>query len=111
MSELNPSNVPPVRNIEWAHAGKIGCSFRQRQKLEELLSWEGIKAPDLFGDGFISISYLSRWAAHWAIEMLESRIEAKAIQEAREEFLEAEEQELKRNMGLILRQIMAEHHA
>jgi hypothetical protein len=43
--------------------------------------------------------------------MLESRIEAKAIQEAREEFLEAEEQELKRNMGIILRQIMAEHHA
>jgi len=111
MNALNPANVPPVRNVEWIHTPKIGCSFRQRQKLEELLSWEGIKAPDLFGSGFVSISHLSRWAAHWAIEVLESRIEAKAIQEAREEFFEAEEAELKRNMGIILRQIIAERHA
>ncbi len=104
MSALNPVNVPEVRTVEWVMGAKSPCSRLQESRLSELLSWAGIEPADFFGSGFVSISDLSSWAAHWAIDVLEAHEEAKTIEEAREAWLDEKERRLKAAMGVILRE-------
>lgn len=74
-----------------------------------LLEVEGMKAADLYGDGFSSISELSKWAAHWGISLLESRGQARAIEESRREVEDRIEQQMKAYIGAFFRSKMNGH--
>ena len=95
MNALNPGNVPQTGDPRWIIASKEPCSPSQQRALLEQLRLEEIKPADLFGDGFSSISEVSRWAAHWAIDLLESRFQARAVERQRIAYELNKEQELK----------------
>lgn len=95
MNALNPANVPETGDPRWIIASKEKCSSSQRIALVEMLQLEGIHPPDLFGDGYSSIPELSRWAAHWAIDLLESNRLARAVEQQRLEYEERKEEQLK----------------
>lgn len=103
MSALNPANVPEVTDRRWMYASNAKCSPAQRERLSEYLQWEGIKEADLFGDGFTSIPELSRWAVHWAIDLLESRMAAREFEAYRANYEELQEQRLKASIAAYYR--------
>jgi hypothetical protein len=72
------------------------CSPAQQTYLLSLMRETGIKAGDLYGDGFTTVEALSSWAASWGIEQL---LDARAAQEA-------DDEDLKRMMGAIMRERM-----
>jgi hypothetical protein len=85
----NPENVPAPLEARWQIATMEPCTFKQIDRLTILLEDEGIRPADLFGNGFTRISEVSKWAAHWAIDVLESRWKVRAtdelMREARED--------------------------
>lgn len=83
MNALNPANVPKTMQPYWIIGSMEKCSARQEYSLKEELGWEGIDPADLFGEGFTSISELSRWAAHWALELLDAGRIARGIEQQR----------------------------
>ena len=93
---MNPVNVPPIKDVRWTLADREKSSPRQQELLSILLESEGIRAQDLFGGGFSSISELSKWAAHWGISFLEDAISARVYEEARLEIEQRRDQEIKR---------------
>lgn len=95
MNALNPANVPETGDPRWIIASKEKCSSSQRRALLDQLRLEGMKPADLFGDGFSSISEVSRWAAHWAIDLLNSRFQARVVERQRLDYEERKEQALK----------------
>lgn len=95
MSALNPANVPEPDDRRWMYAHQAECSSAQLARLQEYLQWEGIRAPDLFGAGYSSMPELSRWAVHWAIDLLESRMQARELEQRRVNHEEIQEQRLK----------------
>lgn len=99
MSALNPAHVPKTVNPHWIIASKERCSHRQQYALKQELGWEGLEPAELFGHGFSSIPELSRWAAHWALELLDSARIARGIERERREAVEAQEQAMKSWIG------------
>ena len=95
MNALNPANVPETGDPRWIIASKQPCSASQQRTLLEQLRLEGMKPEDLFGAGFSSISEVSRWAAHWAIDLLDSRFQARAVERQRVAYEVNKEQALK----------------
>jgi|AACY02.2.fsa_nt_gi hypothetical protein len=95
MNALNPANVPETGDPRWIIASKQPCSPEQQRGLQQQLRLEGMKPADLFGDGFSSISEVSRWAAHWAIDLLNSRLQARAVERQRVDYEERKEHALK----------------
>lgn len=93
---MNPANVPPIKDVRWTLADRQPSSPKQQELLSILLESEGIRARDLFGGGFSTISELSKWAAHWGISFLEDAITARVYEEARMEIEERREQDMKR---------------
>lgn len=106
MSALNPANVPEIVDAQWIIASKQPCSVKQRLNLEQMLQWEGIKPEELFGDGFSSTRELSRWAAHWAISLLEAAMMARSVERQRVEIEERREQSMKSMIANHYRQQM-----
>lgn len=106
MNALNPENVPAVSDPRWIIASKESCSIRQQHKLLETLRLEGINPADLFGAGYSSISELSRWAVHWAIDLLDSRMMAREVERQRLEVEDAKEQRMKAMIANHYRQQM-----
>lgn len=92
---LNPRNVPTPDDRRWIYAAQTEASRAQQTYLADLLEREGLEAADLFGDGFSSSAELSRWAVHWAIDLLESREQARYMEQRRQEFEEQREQQMK----------------
>ncbi|HEY7822412.1 MAG TPA: hypothetical protein VIG24_06250 [Acidimicrobiia bacterium] len=114
MSALNPANVPAVGEPRWIIASKEECSLSQQQRLRELLRWEGLEPGVLFGDGFSSMQELSRWAVHWAIDLLEAAMMARSVERQRVEYESAKEQAMKSMIANHYRQQMRaakRHHA
>ena len=95
MTPLNPAHVPETGDPRWIIASKEKCSSSQRVALLDLLQLEGVQPADLFGDGYSSMPELSRWAAHWAIDLLESKRQARAVEQQRVEFEQRKEEQLK----------------
>lgn len=92
---LNPKNVPKPDDRRWIYATQTEGSASQHRYLADLLQREGIEAADLFGDGFSTAAELSRWAVHWAIDLLESRGHVRYMEQHRVEFEEHREQQMK----------------
>jgi hypothetical protein len=103
MSAANPENVPKVTDMQWSYAPKESSSSNQQYLLQMLLTSEGINPAELYGNGFLSISELSKWAAHWGITLLESRTLARSVNEAREQVEENIEQQMKAYVGNFFR--------
>lgn len=95
ISALNPKHVAKPDERRWIYATQTEGSKRQHDYLQELLKREGIEAADLFGEGFSSLQELSRWAVHWAIDLLESRSSARYMEQYRQELEEDREQQMK----------------
>ena len=91
MSALNPEHVPKTMQPYWIIASHEPCSSRQQHALKEELGWEGLQPAELFGEGFSSIPELSRWAAHWALELLDAARIARGIEQQRRMAVEAYE--------------------
>ena len=97
IDEANPENVPrTVHYRDQSFMPLEPCSAAQQTYLLSLMRETGVKAGDLYGDGFTTVEALSSWAASWGIEQL---LDARAAQEA-------DEQDLKRMMGAIMRERM-----
>ena len=96
MNSLNPANVPACRDAQWVYSVSRPISKAQTHTLQEWLKWEGVKASDLFGEGFSSLQDLSSWAAHWAITLLESRAGARMAEEYRRDLEARRDQQVKR---------------
>lgn len=96
---MNPANVPRTMEPYWIIGSQEPCTFRQQYALKEELGWEGVDPAEFFGDGFSSFSELSKWAAHWALEYLNSARIARGIEQQRRQAVEANEQELKAWIG------------
>lgn len=101
---MNPANVPPVRLFKDVGRDRSPATADQVFRLRELLREEEVDAAAFFGDGFTSVEELSNWSASWGIEVLDSRWQVAWMEEQRQLILEAEERDLKRNMGIILRE-------
>lgn len=95
MTAANPGNVPKVTDVRWSHGPKEPSTIYQRDRLRELLEWEGIRPSEFFGDGFLTIDDLSRWSAHWGISALESAQLAREIEADRREVEDRVEQAAK----------------
>ena len=95
ITALNPKNVAKPDDRRWIYATQTEGSKRQHAYLEELLKREGMEAAELFGEGFSSVQELSRWAVHWAIDLLESRSSARYMEKYRQELEEDREQAMK----------------
>lgn len=91
---VDPANVPMPTDVRWELARRDPATQQQMVALHELAEWEDISLPDLFGDGYTPTG-LSKWAAHWGIEVLESRIEARAVEDAERAVQERTEQQFK----------------
>ena len=102
----NPGNVPAVKFVRHAGRDRSPASGDQVFRLRCLLVEEQIDAADLYGDGFTVLEDLSDYAASWGIEVLESRGDARWVEEQRMACVDAEERVLKANMGIILREKM-----
>lgn len=71
---FNPTNVPrqvPTRLQRFMPLEPM--TGHQRRLLDDLITYNGIGEESLrvmFGDGFVSLDRLSRWAASWAITVI-----------------------------------------
>jgi hypothetical protein len=90
-----PANVPLPDDVRWELARKEAATLRQLHTLKELASIEGVDLPELYGDGYTDAKELSKWSAHWGVTVLESRMQARAYEEARRAVEERKEQALK----------------
>ena len=79
----DPENVPLPDDVRWELARREPATHRQVDRLLELGLDEGVNLPELYGAGYSTPQALSKWAAHWGIDVLESRYAARAVEEAR----------------------------
>lgn len=91
---VDPANVPMPTDVRWEIVRREPATQRQIEHLLDLAEWEGIDLADLFGDGY-DLDTLSKWSAHWGIEVLESRAKARAVEEAARAVEERREQAMK----------------
>lgn len=91
---VDPANVPMPTDVRWELARREPATQRQIEHMLDLAEWEGVNLDDLFGDGF-DLDTLSKWSAHWAIEVLESRMKARAVEEAHRAVEERRDDEFK----------------
>ena len=103
MTAANPGNVPKVTDVRWSYGPKEASTIYQRERLRELIEWEGIRPAEFVGEGFLTIDDLSKWSAHWGISTLESAQLARQIEADRREVEERVEQRAKAAFAEILR--------
>jgi hypothetical protein len=99
----NPANVPAPEariHLMW---DRQPATHPQMNWLAILASNEGVELADLYGEGYRSMGHLSKYAAHWGIEILESRQAARAYDDARREHEEHMEQLGKSYIAHLLR--------
>jgi hypothetical protein len=99
----NPANVPAPEariHLMW---DRQPATHPQMNWLAILSSNEGVELADLYGEGYRSMGHLSKYAAHWGIEILESRQAARAYEQAEQQRQEDAEQLHKSLMAHLLR--------
>ena len=102
----DPGNVPLPDDVRWELARREPATHRQVETLLDLALDEGINLPELYGDGYTTPQALSKWAAHWGIDVLESRYRARAVEEAHRAVDERLEQRMK---AMIAESFRAKH--
>lgn len=76
----DPLNVPEPTSVQWRRATREPATYTQIEWLGTLAAYEGIDLAQLYGEGYRSMGNLSKWAAHWGIEVLESRQAVRAYE-------------------------------
>lgn len=99
----DPANVPEPSVLRHRYWTKEPATHAQMEWLAVLANAEGIELADLYGEGYRSMGHLSKYAAHWGIEILESRQAARAYDDARREHSEHMEQLGKSYIAHLLR--------
>lgn len=90
-----PENVPEPLDVRWELARRSPASSSQVDYLLDLADLEGVDLADLYGTGYSTPRDLSSWAAHWGIDVLTSRAQARAVEDAHRVVEERREQQLK----------------
>lgn len=91
----DPENVPLPDDVRWELARKEPATRAQVDRLLDLAPEVGVNLEELYGDGYSTPQALSKWAAHWGIDVLESRFETRAFEEAQRAVDERLEQRMK----------------
>lgn len=80
---ITPGNVPaPPRGREFWELDL--ATWEQMRSIRWRLKFMNINAEEYFGDGFLSVQGLNKWAAAWAIDdlkRLQNLVDAKALQD------------------------------
>jgi hypothetical protein len=91
----DPANVPHPTDVRWEIVRNEPATMAQVKRLDELERWEGVSLADLYGDGFTDAKDLGKWAAHWGIDVLESRRAAREVEAAHRAVEERRDQIMK----------------
>lgn len=91
----DPENVPLPDDVRWELARRDPATRAQVDRLLDLALDADVDLPELYGNGYTTPDALSKWAAHWGIDVLESRLQARAFEEAQRAVDERLEQRMK----------------